>query len=232
MVQAARLRRSKPFRRARDEALHRRLDAAHGRWRRLQGLAEAELGVVHQADARRQGPLPAQGLQVAHAVAEGWKDQGAVLARLGPRVDLDHRLGDQAEVALAAEEPQAGRHPGGVARRRPARLHLPRRRHQGRLDDDVLDVAVAVLLHAAGVGGDPAAEGGQLDAVRIVARGVAALPEEALQLLAGDPGLDAGLQVLLVQPQDAVHAAHVDGGDGALLPGRQGEGAADVGPAP
>ena len=38
-------------------------------------------------------------------------------------------------------------------------------------EHDVLDVAVPVLLHAAGVGRNPSAQGGKLDAVRLVAHG-------------------------------------------------------------
>ena len=52
---------------------------------------------------------------------------------------------------------------------------------KGDVLDDVLDVAVAVPLHAAGVGGDPPAQGGQLHAVGLVAAGEAVLLQQFLQ---------------------------------------------------
>src|SRR5690606_24650353 len=84
---------------------------------------------------------------------------------------------------------------------------------------------------AAGIGGDPAAEGGEFDAVRLVTARQALLGQPRLQVGTGDAGLDAGAHVLAVDPLDGVHTAHVDGDDHALLVPGQLQGGADAGAA-
>ena len=198
----------------------------------LEGLAETEFEVVQQADAGRHHALPlAQFLEEGDASFEVGEDQGAVFLAFGPGVELEGCPGDDAQAPLAAEQQALGLHAGGVARGGVPDFDIAGRGHQTGLDDDFFDVAVLVLLHAAGVGGDPASQGGQFDAVRVVAGGVAPGEQLFFHLPAADPRLDAGLEVLFVDPEDAVHALHVDRGNGALLGGRQGQRAADVGAA-
>ena len=125
-------------------------------------------------------------------------------------MDPDHRLGDQAEVALAAERRLVGLDTGRLPGRPVQVLEHPGRGHKGDVLNDVLDVAVAVALHAAGVGGDPPAEGGQLQAVGLVAAGEAVLLQQFLQPAAQDAGLDTGGEVVGVHPLDGVHPSHVE----------------------
>src|SRR5207245_11420676 len=114
---------------------------------------------------------------------------------------------------LGAEDPGARVDADRLAGRGHAPLQLAARRHHRYVEHQVLDVAVAVLLHAAGAGGDPAAQGRELDAVRLVAEGESLAGQRLGAVAAHGPGLDAGAAVDGIDPADAVHPPGVHGDD-------------------
>jgi hypothetical protein len=214
-----------------DRLLHPAHQLLAARRPRLQRLAEAELHVVHQPDAGRQHARLRQVVEKGRARLEVAEDVGAVALHVGQLVDANDGTGDNAQIALAAEGDllrlDAHRHAGHSH----TVLNDAAGCHQGDVLDDVLDVAVAVLLHAAGVGGDPAAKGGQFDAVRLMAAGEPLNRQPLFQMRTEDARLDAGAEVLPVNPFNGVHAAHVHRDDGARLIRRQLQGATDARPA-
>src|SRR5204862_6851048 len=90
---------------------------------------------------------------------------------------------------------------------------------------------VAVLLHAARVGGDPAAECRELDAVWLVADREAVWRQLRDDVAADGPGLDARHPVRGIEPEDPVQPPEVDGDDRALLVRAAAERPAHVGAA-
>ena len=70
-----------------------------------------------------------------------------------------------------------------------------------------------------------------LNAVGIVADGVAPSGEFPLQFLARNPRFNAGLEVVLVERDNPVHAPHINRGEDAAVVSGQGQRAADVGAA-
>ena len=185
--------------------------------RRPQRLAEPEFAAVHEADARRQRRVGAHGLEERHAVGKAAEDERPVPAFLRLRMNRDQRLRNHAEVTFAAEQQRQRLHAGRRARRRTPRLDGAGRRDERRLDDDVLDIAVAVLLHAAGVGGDPPAQRREFETVRRVSGRVAEGAERLFEISAGDPRLDERAAVRAIDRQHAAHPAHVDRHDRARL---------------
>ncbi len=109
---------------------------------------------------------------------------------------------------------------------------LAQRGHRADVEDQVLDVAVAVLLHAARVGGDPPAEGGELDAVRLVSQRVPVLGELALDLTAHRARFDAGHPIHRVDPANPVHPGKVHYTDGPVLARGAAQRIGDVGSSP
>ena len=87
----------------------------------------------------------------------------------------------------------------------------------GDIENDVFDIAVAVFLHAAGVGGDPAAQRGEFHAVGLVAHRHAVFFQLGHDVPADGAGLNAGHHVLVIDPEDAIHPAHIDRNDRAFF---------------
>ena len=110
-------------------------------------------------------------------------------------------------------------------------LHAAGGSDQRHLFDDVLDVAVSILLHPAGIGGDPSSQGREFDAVGFVTGDETGHPELAFQFLPRDARLDQGPLVLAVDPFDAIHPPHVHRNDHALFRGRKLQRATDAGAA-
>jgi len=81
--------------------------------------------------------------------------------------------------------------------------------HESEALDNLLDVTIGVLLHSTSSSADPAAKSRELGAVWLVTRYNALLLELLLKVLASDSRLDAGYHVVLVNPEDPVHSAHV-----------------------
>ena len=96
----------------------------------------------------------------------------------GPRAALhpDPGLRDHAEDALGAQ-PQPVRRRPGARRRHPCRLGDADRRHHPDRLHQVVDVGVAGGVVPAGPGRDPAAEGGELEALREVPQGQPVRPQ-------------------------------------------------------
>ena len=176
----------------------------------LERLAKVELHVVHDAHARGHR---ARLLQVVHEREAGrqvGQEHATVALDLGQGEELHDRGRDDAQVALAAEDELRRVDAHALARRLPRPLDDAVRRHDLHIEHQVLDVAVAVLLHAAGIRRDPAAERRELQAVGLVAHHQAVLRERLDDVASRGAGLDAGHAVDGVDPQHPVHAAHVD----------------------
>ena len=130
--------------------------------------------------------------------------------RLGDAVEPHRHLGDDAERALGADE-----QPGQIiARRRfagPARgAHDPAvGQHHGQAQHILAHRAVAHRVGAGGAGRRHAAERGV--GARIDRKEQPGVAQMLVQLLAGHPGLDRGVEILGADPHDPVHLGHVDG---------------------
>ena len=81
--------------------------------------------------------------------------------------------------------------------------------HESEALDNLLDVTISVLLHSTSSSADPATKSRELRAVWLVTRYNALLLELLLKVLASDSRLDTGYHVVLVNPEDPVHSAHV-----------------------
>ena len=114
-------------------------------------------------------------------------------------------LGDHAEGALGAEEQPVGGGPGARAGQ-PAGLADPGRGDDAQRLDQVVDVGVEGGEVPAGPGGEPAAEGGELEGLREVAQGQAVRAQLVFQVRAEDAGLDAGGAAGRVDLEHAVEA--------------------------
>ena len=86
--------------------------------------------------------------------------------------------------------------------------------HHPHAAQHVVEPSVAGGVLAGGPGGGEATEAGEAEALREVAKGEAALAEEAFGLGAGDPGAEFGLAGDLVNPVQGVEAAQIQRNDG------------------
>ncbi len=117
-------------------------------------------------------------------------------------------LGDDPDRPLGADEkPRQVVAGGGLGRLAAGVDHLAAGQHHRQAHHVVLGGAVLDGLHAGGVVGDHAADGGVRARVRREEEAVFA--GLAVQLLAQHAGLDVGLEVLGPDVQDAVHARQV-----------------------
>ncbi len=167
----------------------RRLEPEHEQRAVLRSAGEGRLARVEQAAVRRvEAALPerADSLGTLREVPE--RDSGRRL--VGRAVLQAHpRLRDHAEDALGADQhPIRARARAGA--RQPPRLDRSRRGDGGDRLDEVVDVGVEGREMPAGAGGDPAAQGRELERLREVAQGQAVLAQLVLQLRAGRAGLD------------------------------------------
>ena len=136
-------------------------------------------------------------------------------------------LGDDPQPALAAQHHLA--HAGSCRRARHRAGHQhPRRSGHPNGASQVGHVAVTVGLHARRARGHPPTERGVGEAVREVAEGPAALVQLLLQVRPQHAGLDPRQARVVVDLQQAVEPAQVDGDDGARLARRSLEAARDV----
>ena len=144
---------------------------------------EGERGLVGVGHARHRRRRLARG-DVAHrceALGPGREQVAEDRAPLRQAVNVDGRLGDDPEAALAAQHHLADAGTGGGARHR-ARGHHPRRCDHPNGAGQVGDVAVEIRLHPRRARGDPAAERRVGEAVRKVAEGPAASVELLLEV--------------------------------------------------
>ena len=120
------------------------------------------------------GWRPAWAIARTASSATGDVREGTRRGRLvtGPVLQPHPGLGDDAEGAFGAEE-EAVRGRAGAGGGQPPRLGDPGRGHHPHGLDEVVDVRVQRGVVAAGAGGQPAAEGGELEALREVAQGQA-----------------------------------------------------------
>ena len=206
--------------------------------RRLERHGELELHVVHEAN--RRGRLT--GLrEIVHerdAGLEIRKQHRAIGLHFRQGEQLDHGAGDDAELAFAAEQPQARIDADGLARGDAVRSPALGRASQlagggdhGHVQDQILDVAVTILLHSAGMRRDPAAHGRKLDAVRLVAHREAVFRQLLGDVATDRARFDARHAVDRIDPTNPRHSPHVDRDDGALLIVRAAQGIGDVGAA-
>ena len=193
--------------------------------------AEAQLG-VGLVVAAQDGGAGLGSLDLPQGCGQGGEvrvAEGQPLPGGGPGPAGQRRLGDHGERPLRAgqEPPQVG--PGGRARHRAAAQDLAVRQDRGQPEQHVLDRAEPGGGLPGRRRGDPAADRGDRDRLRVVAGGQAAPGEFVLQAVAAHPGLDVDRLGDGVDRADAVHPGQVED-DGLRLRLRA---AADAGaPAP
>jgi len=97
------------------------------------------------------------------------KENRVVALHFRKRKDFHHSPGHNAKPALRTPKSQrrASLPTDSRGRHRAARK-TALRRHHIHIEHQIFNVAVAILLHAAGVGGNPAAQCGELNAVGLV----------------------------------------------------------------
>ena len=135
------------------------------------------------------------------------------------------RLGDDGERPLRADEESSQVRAGRRARDRPAAQDLAVRQDRGEPEQHVLDRAEPGGGLPGGRRGDPAADGGDRNRLRVVAGGQPELGQFLLQPVAAHPGLYLDRLGFLVDGADAVHPGQVED-DGVVV--RRGP-AADAG---
>ncbi len=138
--------------------------------------------------------------------------------------------GDHAEGALGAEEQLAQVGSGGGGRGAAEVEHAGRGDHP-QAAHHVVEPSVAGRVLAGGAGGREAADGGEAEALRVVAEFEAVPGEQGLGVRAGEAGAEQGLAGGLVEVEELVEPAQVEGDDGGELPALRVESADDAGAA-
>ncbi len=181
----------------------------------LEGAEEVGLVGVRQTH-HRDGDLRLH--DTAHggdARLEVLEEVGADVALLGDLVDADGGLGDHPERALGAgDELVEVRSGGRVGEGQGA--PLAGGGDDPGADEPLVGAAVAVALLTGAAGGDPAAEGGELEALREVAEGEAAALQLGFEIRAVDAGLEGRGVADGIEVEELGHQGGVEG-DHALL---------------
>ena len=125
------------------------------------------------------------------------------------RLHAHPRLGDDAEDPLRAQQQPVGRGPGARARQ-PPRRPRPARRDRAHGLDEVVDVRRARGEVPARARRDPAAEGRELEGLRVEAHGQPVRAELLLQARARGAGADARRARDRVDLEHAVQRAEVE----------------------
>ena len=120
------------------------------------------------------------------------------------------RLGDHGERPLRADEESSQVRAGRRARHRAQAEDLAVRQDRGEPEQHVLDRAEPGGGLPGGRRGDPAADGGDRDGLRVVAGGQVALRQFRLEAVAAHPGLHLDRLGFLVDGADAVHPGQVE----------------------
>ena len=156
---------------------------------------------------------------------EVFEAEGQPLPGLGASPAGQGRLGDDGERPLRADEESSQVRAGRRARDRPAAQDLAVRQDRGEPEQHVLDRAEPGGGLPGGRRGDPAADGGDRNRLRVVACGQVASGQFLLEAVAAHPGLHLDRLGFLVDGADAVHPGQVQD-DGVVV--RRGP-AADAG---
>ena len=184
---------------------------------RLKRGAKLELSVVDEADGGRPAACPADSLHELDADLEVVEDETVEDLDLGDWAHAQHNFCHDTEISLAAHHDVM--HIGSIRDSGPQIVLCVGSGgcHISHVAEHILNVAVCILLHPASASRDPASKRRKLARIRLVARAHSILFKVPFQILAGDTSTDAGHIVLLVDPADLVHAAHIDGDDHTSL---------------
>ncbi len=166
-----------------------------------------------------------------YAALKIWKYNGTIALHFRQRKELNHRLGDNAQIALRTKHPQAWIDAGRFARSGGETLHDAVGANDIHIDDYIFYIAVTILFHPAGMGGDPAAERAELHRIRFVAHCIAVASQLCDDVPTNGARLDAGHPVGRIDPQDLIHPAHVDRTDHPFFVGRAAQRLGDIGAA-
>src|SRR5262249_30016205 len=130
--------------------------------------------------------------------------------------------------AFRAEYKSAKIEPDGFARGRACPLKLACSRNDADVKDKIFDVAVTIFLHAAGVGRNPTAKSGKLDAVRLMAHRDLVLPQFGHDVPSYCARLNTSHHVCTVDPKDSIHPPHIDRENRPMFPLVTAKGVGDV----
>ena len=124
----------------------------------FQRQAELELKIVQKPHACRGGGFARQVVHEFEPVVEGGKEHRPVLLNFGRRKKFYDGGSDDAERSFRAEHQSSKIEADRFARRSTCPLKLACRGYHTDIENQVLDVAIKVLLHAAGVCRNPSTE--------------------------------------------------------------------------
>src|SRR5262249_4871298 len=147
------------------ELLHLALERRNTFGFLLERKSKLKLKIVDKPHARGRRRLARQFGHELEPLFECWKQDRAIFLNFRKGKNLDDGRRDDAERSLRTKHQSPQIHSCRLARRRAHPLQSPSRGDDVHIEDEIFDVAVSVLLHAAGVGGDPATQRGELDTV-------------------------------------------------------------------
>ena len=143
----------------------------------------------------------------------GGEEIGEAEHRVGaearPPLQPHPRLGDDSERALGADHHPVGARAGAGAGQA-ARLHRAGRRDGADAFDEIVDMRIERGEMAAGAGRDPAAQGRELEALRIVADREAVRFQGRLDRRPAYAALNARSAARVVHLEHSVEMAHVE----------------------
>src|SRR5699024_11712506 len=145
-------------------------------------------------------------------LGEVGEEPGVALHGLRHAMDPQGRLGDDAQRPFGADEQLARVRPGR-GRRGGAQLDGTVRGRAAQAEDVLVDAAVPRRLLTGRPGGDPPADGAELEVLRIVGEREAARLQRLLEVGSEYSGLDGGRQRFLVDVDYPVEAGHTDAHD-------------------
>ena len=176
---------------------------------------DARLVIVDDAQVRGvEAGLADRAHRLGGGEEVGEAEHGAA-AKARPVLQPHPGLGDHAERTFRADDHAVGAGAGAGAGQ-PARLHDAGRRRRAQAFDEIVDMRVERREVAARAGGDPAAQGRELEALRVVADGEAVRPSAASSAGPWMPAWMRAARLVAVDLEHAIEAAQVEADDAGI----------------
>lgn len=183
----------------------------------LERRSHLELGIIDKSDGSGPGAGLADGMHKFDTDLVVLEDHALVNFGLGDGAHANSDVAYDAEVAFTAHNSM--HHVWAVRDARPGlnTLEGASWRDVCAVKNNILNVSIGVLLHATGASRDPAAHRRVLRRVGLVSSAHTVLHQLAFEVLTHDASADTGQIVLLVNPLNSVHTAHIDRHDHSRL---------------
>ena len=182
-------------------------------------LARLDARTVHVLDGNRDDAGGDDGGDAAAGGLGGGEAHQHGARALGGAEDADDDFGDDAQLTLGPDDEAQEIQPGGIKMRAAQLHHRAIDEDEFGAEDVVGGDAVFQAMRAAGVHGDVAGDGAGELARRVRGIEEAAARDGAGDGDVGDPGLDGGDAVFVIDRKDAVHARQAD--DDAVFRGQR-----------